>query len=213
MANLESGIKRLGIELTDKQINSLRVYIKELKLFNPSYKLVSLRDGASIEDHILDSLSGYKEIKAHLKNDTSTIADLGSGAGLPGIPLSIVIPEANFTLIERMKRRVGFLNNEILLCGIADHTIIEEKEVKNVNEKFDIIIFRAFRKLIDSIEEIDKLLNNDGIIIAYKGMLETTQTEVNELEKKYKNKYKYEIKNYDSFYTDSERCLLLISRA
>ncbi|MFA7109224.1 MAG: RsmG family class I SAM-dependent methyltransferase, partial [Sphaerochaetaceae bacterium] len=131
---LKEGLKLMGLEFSELQINSLEKYIKELELWNPSYKLVSSNDNSITVNHILDSLSGLKQIQetSATFNKKTTIADLGSGAGLPGIPLAIGDRDDDFFLIERMKRRVGFLKNQILLCGISDHVEIIESDLKKV---------------------------------------------------------------------------------
>jgi len=211
---LIEGLELMGLDFSQVQVNSLEKYIKELKLWNPSYKLVSLNGQSTMVNHILDSLGGLKQIKktSALFNKKTTIADLGSGAGLPGIPLAIGDSEDDFFLVERMKRRVGFLKNQILLCGISDHVKIIESDLKMVENKFDIITFRAFHKVVEVIPEIDRLLSDKGVIIAYKGTSEQTKMEVEELSTLYKDKFLYEIKPLKVPFLDSERCLLVISR-
>jgi len=211
---LKEGLKLMGLEFSELQINSLEKYIKELELWNPSYKLVSSNDNSITVNHILDSLSGLKQIQetSATFNKKTTIADLGSGAGLPGIPLAIGDRDDDFFLIERMKRRVGFLKNQILLCGISDYVEIIESDLKKVENKFDIITFRAFHKVLDVLPEIESILSDKGVVIAYKGTIKQTRIEVEEIKALYKNKFLYEIKPLKVPFLESERCLLIISR-
>jgi len=211
---LTEGLKLMGLEFSNFQIESLEKYINELELWNPSYKLISSNDSNLTVNHILDSLSGLKQIKetSATFNRKVTIADLGSGAGLPGIPLAIGDNEDNFFLVERMKRRVGFLKNQILLCGISDHVEIIESDLKKVEKTFDIITFRAFHKILDVLPEIDGILSKSGVVIAYKGTLKQTKLEVEELNSLYKDKFLFEIKPIKVPFLESERCLLIISR-
>ncbi len=109
---LKEGLAKLGIEESGGRILPLlERYIEEIELFNPAYGLVKVKDRRElIVKHILDSLAPIKIIRDLSKNSISLkIADVGSGAGLPGIPLAVCLPNAAFTLIERMGRRAGFL--------------------------------------------------------------------------------------------------------
>ena len=94
-------------------IDLLDRYIKEIELFNPAYGLVGAADSSELViKHILDSLAPLGIISRMLDRSAACrtqIADAGSGAGLPGIPLAIVLKDINFTLIEKMGRRAGFL--------------------------------------------------------------------------------------------------------
>ncbi|MDD4083219.1 MAG: 16S rRNA (guanine(527)-N(7))-methyltransferase RsmG [Sphaerochaetaceae bacterium] len=211
---LLEGLELMGLEFSNLQLKNIEKYIKELEMWNPSYKLVSTNGQNITINHILDSLSGLKQIKetSALFEKKTRIADLGSGAGLPGIPLAIGDIEDDFFLVERMKRRVTFLQNQILLCGISDHVKIIESDLKKVENTFDIITFRAFHKILDVLPEIDGILSKKGVIIAYKGTLEQTKLEVDEISSLYKDKFLYEIKPLKVPFLDSERCLLIISR-
>ena len=162
---LIEGANKIGIELTQDQIDKLEKYIKEIELFNPVYKLVGYQDRSElIIKHILDSLAGVKEIE---KINKGVIADLGSGAGFPGIVLAIML-DSPIVLIERMKRRVDFLKNVILRCNLTNVKIIA-KDVSEVDEKFDTITCRAFHPIYDIIQDVERLLTTDGVFAAYKG--------------------------------------------
>ncbi|MDR2194302.1 MAG: 16S rRNA (guanine(527)-N(7))-methyltransferase RsmG [Treponema sp.] len=163
-------------------INALERYIAEIELFNPAYKLVGTNDRKElIVKHILDSLSGLGVINRFAAVYAGTdvkIADAGSGAGLPGIPLAISLPSYHFTLLERMGRRAGFLNNTCAVLGIPNVTV-EEKEIeKAAPNRFNIITFRAFKPLDNgAIKSLFRLLTPDGILIAYKGKKDTVERE------------------------------------
>jgi 16S rRNA (guanine527-N7)-methyltransferase len=163
-------------------INALERYIAEIELFNPAYKLVGTNDRKElIIRHILDSLSGLGIISRFAATCTGmdiNIADAGSGAGLPGIPLAISLPRYHFTLIERMRRRVGFLSNTCAVLGMPNITV-EEKEIEKVTPgRFNIITFRAFKPLNrDAFKSLFRLLTPDGVLIAYKGRKDTVERE------------------------------------
>ena len=109
---LKNGLDEIGIKYSQDQFAKLELYISEVELWNNKYKLVGAIGEQFIIKHVLDSLSAYPELK---KITFKTAADVGSGAGLPGIPLAIFFPEVHFTLIERSGRRSGFLRNIVSL--------------------------------------------------------------------------------------------------
>ncbi len=100
---IRAGIEKLSIDYEEKQINTLFNYYNELTLWNKKLGLVNASGEKLIVHHILDSLSGLDLLKTF---DFKTAADVGSGAGLPGIPLSIFFPDRKFTLIEKIREQV-----------------------------------------------------------------------------------------------------------
>ncbi|MDR2792059.1 MAG: 16S rRNA (guanine(527)-N(7))-methyltransferase RsmG [Treponema sp.] len=183
-------LRKNGIDIPDSifnndlnfVINALERYLAEIELFNPAYKLVGTNDRKElIIKHILDSLSGLGVISRFAAACTGAdinIADAGSGAGLPGIPLAVTLPRYHFTLIERMGRRAGFLNNTCAVLGIRNVTV-EEKEIeKSTPRRFNIITFRAFKPLDRNvIKSLFRLLTPDGVLIAYKGRKDAVERE------------------------------------
>ncbi|GHV55318.1 ribosomal RNA small subunit methyltransferase G [Spirochaetia bacterium] len=175
---------------TEAVLGLLERYIAEIELFNPAYGLVGAKDhGELVTKHILDSLAPLGIILHLLETcgkiqEHLLIADAGSGAGLPGIPLAIALPNISFTLIERMGRRAGFLRNTIAVLGLSN-VIIEEGEMeKQAPGRFDIITFRAFRPLEPPIlKGLFRLLAEGGVLAAYKGRMEAIQTEMTAVEK------------------------------
>ena len=177
----------------------LERYIQEIETFNSAYGLVGTTDTKElIIKHILDSLAPlgilFNLLSSLRKLNNSVppcetpvlfkIADVGSGAGLPGIPLAIAKPNYDFTLIERMGRRVGFLLNTIAVLGLPNVTV-EESEVEKINPgRFDLVTFRAFKPLEPKLlKALFKILTPGGLITAYKGKYEKIIEEMKPLEK------------------------------
>ncbi|MDR2374891.1 MAG: 16S rRNA (guanine(527)-N(7))-methyltransferase RsmG [Treponema sp.] len=160
----------------------LNRYIGELERFNPVYGLVKVKNREDlVTRHILDSLAPLGIIRELLgTGDLSAhIADVGSGAGLPGIPLAIALPEFRFTLIERMGRRAGFLRNTVAVLALENVTVEEVEMEKAAPGRFKLICFRAFRPLEPSLlRSLFRLLIPGGLIAAYKGRLETIRAEL-----------------------------------
>jgi 16S rRNA (guanine527-N7)-methyltransferase len=190
---LEAGITKLreshpdietipGSHLTSV-LNLLEKYMAEIELFNPAYGLVGARDRQELAvKHILDSMAPLGIIHRLLSAfpGPHKIADAGSGAGLPGIPLAICLPDVSFTLIERMGRRAGFLRNTLAVLGLSNVTV-EEKEVeKAAAGQYHIVTFRAFRPLEPRIlKSLFRLCAPGGVLAAYKGRREKIEEEMN----------------------------------
>jgi len=175
---LKNGLEQIGVEYTPDQFGMLELYISEIELWNNKYKLVSASGEGLIIRHILDSLSAIPELN---KLTFKTAADVGSGAGLPGIPLAIFYPEVQFSLIERSGRRAGFLRNILSLLNIMDHVSIIESGLEEVDKKYDLVLFRAFRNLVDFYESLLKIQSSEGSLFAYKGKIDTIRTEISNL--------------------------------
>lgn len=149
-------------------------YANELNLFNSAYDLVG---ADSVEDilkkHILDSLAAVpilKQIFEKIENPSLLrLADVGSGGGLPGIPLAIAFPEISVTLIERMSKRCAFLENSVIALGLKNVKVLNIDVEKASQKSFEVVVFRAFRPLDEKmIKTLKKLITENGYIAAYK---------------------------------------------
>jgi 16S rRNA (guanine527-N7)-methyltransferase len=190
---LESGLKEIldGVPLTgrpdlrsfDSLVRLLDRYCDEIERFNPAYGLVSVKDRDElVVKHILDSLAPIRSIMrlaGSRSPENTRIADVGSGAGLPGIPLAIALPGTSFTLIERTGRRAGFLRNTAAVMELANVEILELEMEKAPPGIADAVCFRAFSRLEPKIlKKMLRLLKPKGCIIAYKGRSETACAEI-----------------------------------
>jgi len=186
---LAEGLVKLGIEESDGCIlRLLERYIEEIELFNPAYGLVKVKDRRElIVKHILDSLAPLKGKRDFFGGrDSLKIADVGSGAGLPGIPLAICLPNAVFTLIERMGRRAGFLRDAVAVLGLPNVTVKEadmDELTLAADDRYDIIVFRAFKPLDSAIlKGLFALLKPTGLLAAYKGRRQAIEEEMSGLQ-------------------------------
>jgi len=187
-------INSIIVSRRDEILTLLDRYIKEIETFNPAYGLVGSKDSKELTiKHILDSLAPLGIISRLTKESQTDrepkdkggytkIADAGSGAGLPGIPLAIALPECGFTLIERMGRRAGFLFGTKAALALSN-VDIEESELEKCTAQFDLITFRAFKPLEPKLlKTLLKLLAPGGIIAAYKGRREKIEAEMASLQ-------------------------------
>ncbi|MBP3417383.1 MAG: 16S rRNA (guanine(527)-N(7))-methyltransferase RsmG [Spirochaetaceae bacterium] len=188
-----STILRQGLEalnLPKEKIPSIQEklegYIKELMLFNAAYDLVgSENHGQIVVNHILDSLSAWALIKdlaqerENGRQAVAQIADIGSGGGLPGIPLAIALPQFQFVLVERMSKRCAFLENCAAVLNLRN-VRVENLQAEQVEAaSFDVATFRAFRPLDKKIiKTLLRTIKSDGILAAYKAKQESIATEM-----------------------------------
>ncbi|MDR1301593.1 MAG: 16S rRNA (guanine(527)-N(7))-methyltransferase RsmG [Treponema sp.] len=166
-------------------------YIQEIERFNSLYHLVKVQNREDlVVKHILDSLGPLGIMQRFITSLGSgapwRFADVGSGAGLPGIPLAISLSEGEhygFTLIERMGRRAGFLRNTKAILGMTHLTIEEGEMEQSPGGRFHLITFRAFRSLEPALlKALFRLLAPGGALFAYKGRQETIMPEIHRVE-------------------------------
>ena len=213
---LQNGLKEFGF--LDEEIPSLcqkmESYIKELILFNSAYNLTNTSDHDElVTRHILDSLSAAQNIKKIAKKigPDVKIADIGSGGGLPGIPLAAAFPQFNFVLVERMAKRCAFLENCAAILGLKNVTVWNKEAEKVPAESFDISVFRAFRPLDEKmIKTLLSLTKTGGFLAAYKAKSENIKTEMDAINK-IVPEYNVE-KLFVPGLEDSERNLVIVKK-
>ncbi len=206
---VESSLQSLDLSFDSGQMAQLNAYIAELELWNPTYKLVGAKGEELITRHIIDSLSAAP-ILLSLLSSGDRIADLGSGAGLPGIPLAIALKDHHFTLVERMGRRVGFLRNALATCRLTGRVEVLDKDLKEVDQVFELITFRAFRPLYDILDLVKPILSSDGVICAYKGQADALAEELEKVQAVCTSKWTYSLLPLEVPNLEAERMLCLL---
>nr|WP_241029921.1 16S rRNA (guanine(527)-N(7))-methyltransferase RsmG [Citrobacter sp. ku-bf4] len=156
-----------GISLTDHQKNQLIAYVEMLHKWNKAYNLTSVRDpNEMLVRHILDSII----VAPHLQGER--FIDVGTGPGLPGIPLSIVRPQAHFTLLDSLGKRVRFLRQVQHELKLGNITPVQSRvEEFPAEPPFDGVISRAFASLNDMVSWCHHLPGEKGCFYALKGQL------------------------------------------
>jgi 16S rRNA (guanine527-N7)-methyltransferase len=181
LQDADEDIKRITHTRLPEIAALLEKYIAEIELFNSAYGLVKVSGRRELViKHILDSLAPLGVIIRCLEGRSPAyIADAGSGAGLPGIPLSIALPNHSFTLIERMGRRAGFLKNTIAVLELSNVTVNECEMEKAQEGIYDLVTFRAFHPLENRlVKNLFRLCNKRGMLAAYKGRKEKIKSEM-----------------------------------
>lgn len=168
---LKDGILELGFPPSKEQINSFITYLSELKRWNKAYNLTGLKKEEDIIiKNFLDSLLYLKAIP----DGEIKIADVGSGAGFPGIPIKIIRPEIEMFLIEPSRKKSAFLRHIIRQLGLENIGVIENSiEGITLNHELlfpvDIAVTRALFSIRDFIKKATPIVKEGGKLILNKG--------------------------------------------
>jgi 16S rRNA (guanine527-N7)-methyltransferase len=179
---LHSGLEELGIALTEKQIKQLLQHIIVLDKWNRVHNLTAIRDiNEMVGKHVLDSLSVLPEL---VKQSPAmmTLADVGTGAGFPGLPLAIACPDWQVTLIDSNHKKVGFIKQVIHISEIKNISIIAGR-VEQQTQRFAAVISRAFASLAEMVEYTRPICRDETVLWAMKGKY--PEQELSELPKPY----------------------------
>ena len=181
---LYKGVEQLGIALSTEQYEKLLAYIALLAKWNRAYNLTAIKKPeAMITHHLLDSLVLAPYFDGFgLQNDEAVLSkkviDVGTGAGLPGVPLSIVLPKHQFTLLDGNGKKSRFLIQAKIELGLDNCLPVNERiENYQPNEKYDIVMSRAFASLTDFFTLSGHLLKKEGYFWAMKGKYPTSELE------------------------------------
>jgi 16S rRNA (guanine527-N7)-methyltransferase len=166
-------IQELGLNLSEANIADLELFLQEMGRWNQVHNLTAIEDESdSIRLHLIDSITVLPVLRQFLKSPNPKIADLGSGGGLPAIPIAIVEPQWHLSLIEAVKKKAAFLQHVRGKLKLKNIEILSERvEYVAVHQKaqFDAVISRAFTSLARFLELSLPLLKPDGLVFAMKG--------------------------------------------
>ncbi len=162
---LESGARALGVALTDGAGAALLSLLDELERGNAQFNLTAIRDRRGmLHKHLLDSLS----LHAFLRG--ARIADVGTGAGFPGLPLALANPERHFALIESIGKKARFVSTTAARIGADNVEVIHTRaETHRPDRGYDTVVSRALSSLADFVAYAGHLLAPDGRLLAMKG--------------------------------------------
>lgn len=162
---LRQGLIALNQPQNNSVENLLIRYIELISQWNRTYNLTAIRDlDAMITRHLLDSLSISPFVVG------KRVLDVGTGAGLPGIPLAIIYPDKQFTLLDSNQKKTRFLQQVVYTLKLHNVKIVHHRIEEFSSEKFDIILSRAFSTLKDFIVMSKHLLHEQGAFLAMKGV-------------------------------------------
>jgi len=171
---LHTGAKELGISLTIEQVNSVFIFLTELKKWNQKINLTAIRDEEDIIiKHVLDSLT---YIHGFTPAPGVRLLDMGSGAGFPALPIKIAHPELSITMVESTKKKASFLRHVIRTLKLTEIEVLDTRTEElpgSLLSAFDIVTARAFADMKSAITAGTPFLKSSGHIVLSRGPEET----------------------------------------
>ncbi|MES2282408.1 MAG: 16S rRNA (guanine(527)-N(7))-methyltransferase RsmG [Pseudomonadota bacterium] len=171
--NLRQGLAALGLQLNDVQIAQLLDYQSLIGKWTKVYNLTAVRDPAEMmTHHLLDSLAAIAPLTRHLQKagleQGSSLLDVGSGAGLPGVVIAICCPNVAVTCVDTVAKKAAFIKQAALALKLPNLTGLHSR-VENITHSFDVICSRAFASLPDFTNWSAAALSPQGVWMAMKG--------------------------------------------
>jgi 16S rRNA (guanine527-N7)-methyltransferase len=201
---LERGLDKLGVLWNSEQIEKLHSFLSMLERWNKTFNLTAIRDPFDmLKLHLLDSATMHQPIQL-----ANHIIDVGSGAGLPGIPLAILNPEKQFTLLDSNGKKTRFIfqaRSELALTNVKE--VNSRVETYQPEIPFDMVITRAFSSLPKMLQQCDHLVSNEGVFLAMKG--KKPDLELSQIQKEYMVSDLYKVMVPE---TEGERHLIEIKK-
>ena len=155
----------LGVALTEHDAARLRQLLEELARWNRQFNLTGISDLESmVSHHVLDSLAVHRYLQG------TAIADVGTGAGFPGLPLALVNPERRFTLIDSNGKKIRFVSHAVRTLGLMNVEPLQNRvETMRPERPFDTVLARAFAPLPELLESVAPLCGSETRVLAMKG--------------------------------------------
>jgi 16S rRNA (guanine527-N7)-methyltransferase len=178
-SELRAGVKALGLDLSDAQVDQLLAYQELIQKWTKVYNLTSVRDPAEmLTHHLLDSLAvvlplqqqltAMRSSGALLANTQVRLLDVGSGAGLPGAVIAICCPEVEVHCVDTVAKKAAFIQQVAVSLKLSNLRGIHAR-VENLTETYHVVSSRAFASLLDFVTWSQKCLAEQGVWMAMKG--------------------------------------------
>ncbi len=166
------GIEELGLDLSENQVADLELFLEEMGRWNKVHNLTAIENEQdSVRLHLIDSIAVLPVLRQFLTMPSPKIADLGSGGGLPAIPIAVLQPQWRLTLIEAVRKKTAFLQHVRGKLKLKNVEVLSDR-VENValqqSNQFDAVISRAFTNLARFLDLSLPLLKPDGLVFAMK---------------------------------------------
>jgi 16S rRNA (guanine527-N7)-methyltransferase len=171
LATLKSGAEELGVSLSDEAARKMLRVLDELDEWNQKMNLTAIRDRPQqLTKHLLDSLSVVKHLHG------SRVIDIGTGAGFPGLPLAIALPEMHFTLLDSTAKKLKFIDHVTALLALENvETVHSRAEAFQPKYRYDVVISRAVGAVDTFVKWAGHLCVGGGRLLAMKGRYPTDE--------------------------------------
>lgn len=164
-ALLDAGLAELDLPLPADVRQRLLAYVALLEKWNHTYNLTAVREPAAmVTQHLLDTLA----ILPHLPG--GSLADIGSGGGIPGLPVAISQAERQVTLVESNQKKAAFLRQAVIELALANVEVVEGRVESLAGRQFDVLISRALSELPEFVRMAGHLLAAGGSMVTMKGL-------------------------------------------
>jgi 16S rRNA (guanine527-N7)-methyltransferase len=192
----------LGVTLTELDAQRLIRLLDELERWNRTYNLTAIRNREDmLTHHLLDSLSVHPDIRG------TTVADVGTGAGFPGLPLAVVNPKRRFTLIDSNGKKIRFVHHAVRELGLDNVEAVHGRVEAMKHGTFDTVVARAFAALPDLLVNVAPLCSPRTRVLAMKG--KWPQEEIDALPPGWQHQESHELTVPG---LDESRCVAVLSR-
>lgn len=168
---LKAGLPQLGVQASPALVSRFELFLRLLEKWNRAFNLTAVRDVADMVPlHIFDSLT----LRPFLRG--TRIADIGTGAGLPGIPLALVESERRFVLVDSSDKKLRFVRQASAELGLNNVEAVQARAAQwQPAQPFETVVCRAFTSLAQFVAQCDHLVAPEGRLLAMKGRLPQTE--------------------------------------
>ena len=171
MEAVEACLKSLEITYELSQAQALVTFCETLLKWNATYNLTTITDASSVLTlHVADSLTLVPKVK-EFAPAAKRVLDVGSGGGLPVVPLAVMRPDLSVSAVDTVKKKAVFLRQAGVMCRLRNFTVYNDRVEKLLVPPFDVITSRAFASLKDMTSWTEHLLAENGVWLAMKGKL------------------------------------------
>lgn len=180
-ARLQAGAEALGMQLPERQLDQLLAYLDLIAKWNKVYNLTAVRGADEmLVQHLLDSLAAVPPLKRQTLGLPSSLLDVGSGAGLPGVVFAICLPQLQVDCVDTVGKKAAFIQQVAAQLQLSNLRGLHDR-VENLTGPYDVVSARAFASLADFTRWSRAALAPQGVWLAMKGRAQETAAEVAEL--------------------------------
>jgi 16S rRNA (guanine527-N7)-methyltransferase len=208
---LREGLAQLSVREPREAARLLDQYLDELERWNPRFGFVKAESRQElIVKHVLDSLSAWGQVEEAAAG--GRVLDVGSGAGLPGIPLAVALPELAFSLLERSSKKISFLRTCKALLGLKSVEVLPGELADAAAARdapYDVVTFRAVAPLSRFLDNARQSGLRCRAIVAYKGRIERASAEIDDVRRRQPS-LKTDVVPVTVPFLDEERCVVIV---